>query len=571
MTNSVSNAPNQAWLDSPVDHAFVSSWLDDPHVREFIGDSFDVEKLPRGVNNKWAKAVYEQFDALPKGEGVSLSKKFAITLSGKNSELIQFLSRHLKKTPHQAWLDSPIDPAFISSWLDNPQVRKFIGKSFDVEKLPRGVNNKWAKAVCEQFDPLPKGEEASLSTKFVSVLSGKNVELIQFLSAVAGPESPIAKTEGLKEAVLEAIKERADIREDLIQIFSTHINMFLRKIAEDAILKWSNDWNEFAKTSLLEETKKFMDMFFSNANFKPQDADDSFLLAVNNGVEDGYRIAQIFFDKNIDKKILNQKTIGEAFLVEANFFINFDISEEYVEKYKKIIEILLRNLPPDDINIRNALVKAAKNGSLEFVKFLFNFDNGSLVQHINISKAFVKAAKNGSLEFMKFLFNFDNGSLVQHININEALIEAAKASKLEGMTFLFEDGVRVKIFNDININRIFVKAARAGYFIDSISDRWFIRDFLSVGPNAKITDETISNVLEQAIKQGFFEIAIDLLEAGARPGINFSIDDAIQEVTGKEGVRQGHRGGSSASDMIHYILAKWPGMSIPMEIPDTDL
>ena len=442
------------------------------------------------------------------------------------------MTNRVSHAPNQAWLDSPVDHVFVSSWLDDSHVREFIGDSFDVEKLPRGVNNKWAKAVYEQFDALPKGEEVSLSTRFASVLSGKNSELIQFLSA-AGLESPIAKDRELR-FVLEVIKEREELREDLIKTFSTHIHIFLRMIAEDKMMK-ERGMNEFAKASLLEKTKKFMDIFFLKANFKPKDANELFLFVVKNNEDE---VIQIFLDKNLDKETFDQKTIGEAFVSAARTFIDVNLKKEDMEKIKKTIEILLRRLPPDDINISNI---------------------------------FAEAAEKGNLKLMNFLFNFDNGSFVKYIDINKALIKAANASKLERMTFLFEDGMRVKIFNDININRIFVKAARAGYFVDSTSDRWFIRDFLSVGPNAKITDETISNVLKQAIKEGFFEIAIDLLEAGSRPGINFSIDDAIQEVTGEEGVRQGHRGGPSASDMIHYILAKWPCMDMSMEIPDTDL
>ena len=37
---------DQAWLDSPLDHAFVLSWSKDPQVREFIGEEFDIQLAP---------------------------------------------------------------------------------------------------------------------------------------------------------------------------------------------------------------------------------------------------------------------------------------------------------------------------------------------------------------------------------------------------------------------------------------------------------------------------------------------------------------------------------------------
>lgn len=188
------------------------------------------------------------------------------------------------------------------------------------------------------------------------------------------------------------------------------------------------------------------------------------------------------------------------------------------------------------------------------------------------------------LKVMELLVEFDNGSMVKYISFDKAFTKAVDSECLEGLTFLLEKKFIVINFNDVNINRIFVKAIaqanretkRTNTKCFSILDLLLNMNILNVNFDTKITDISMSKVLEEAMIRKNFEMAMDLFDAGARPRpAYFSVDDAIQavvreEVVKGEVVRGKYIGDKTSSDMMNFILAKWPGMDIPMDIPDVD-
>ena len=347
----------------------------------------------------------------------------------------------------QAWLDSPVDHAFVLFWSKNPQVREFLGESFDI-KLPRGVNNRWAQAVCEQFNALPKGEGVSLDTKFASVLSRNNLELIHFLSAAAGPKSPIANISDSRNLVLKAIKERADIREALIKIFSPQIHIFLKRIAE----------NKITGAVGLEETKQLIEMFLSSVNFKPHDADRAFCYAAR---EDDHEVMQIFLNKNLDKGIFDKKILSLAFMWAAREAIKYNYDSC---KVRKRIDLLLGNLHPADIDhdcmidIKQEFILADKKEGLEFMAIIFDFDNKSGVEY---NKALVLAAREGHLEIVKLLLEKNGGVGPLFGQALEALVLAAKEGHLEIVKLLLEK--IKKGGTDLFVDEALVVATGKGY------------------------------------------------------------------------------------------------------------
>ena len=454
----------------------------------------------------------------------------------------------------QAWIDSPAGQIFVS-WLETPQVRECIGTTFDIKKVPGIVDNKWAKAVREQFDALPKEEvesreSPSLQLKLNSAISGRKLELIQFLSA-AGPESPIAKNfalryVALRELVYTVIKERADMRESLMQIFSSQIEWLLTQAVEGhAFLGWN------IQDPSLEEDKKFVEMFLSNANFKPQDADKAFVLAVRFSPS---KVVEAFinYNKNIDKEIITL-----AFVNLMTILIHQRITEEGMKK----MEIMLKIIPNDNSDIALVFSEAAHKKP----EIIDNIFSNNL-----INKVFVKAASARYLKTVSALLEAGSKANVKDASISKILEGAIERRHFEIAIDLLEAGANLSLFSDTRINMVFVKAARA-------RDLETVKALLEAGFKSNITDESISKILEEAIERRHFEIAIDLLEAGAKPGANLSLSDAIDKVskenviyrapqTGKE---IGHIGEKSASDMMNCILAKWPDMDMPdMDMPD---